>query len=75
MSNGQMYQIRVQGHISDSWSSWFEGMTIQLEESGETILSGYLPDQTALHGILMKIRDLGLILLEVKIIPQTQKES
>jgi len=68
MSTGQNYQIRVQGHISDSWSTWFEGMTIHREENGETILRGQLSDQTALHGILMKIRDLGLTLLEVKFI-------
>ena len=66
MSTRQTYQIRVKGHISDSWSTWFEEMTIHREECGETIITGQLPDQTALHGVLMKIRDLGLILLELK---------
>jgi hypothetical protein len=66
MAESQMYQIRVKGHISDSWSTWFDGMTLHREKCGETILTGELPDQTALHGILMKIRDLSLILLEVK---------
>jgi hypothetical protein len=66
MSKGQTYRIRVKGHISDSWSTWFEGMAIYREECGETVFKGELPDQTALHGILMKIRDLGLMLLEVK---------
>jgi hypothetical protein len=65
MAERQMYQIRVKGHISDSWSTWFDGMTLHREKCGKTILTGELPDQTALHGILMKIRDLGLILLEV----------
>jgi wyosine [tRNA(Phe)-imidazoG37] synthetase (radical SAM superfamily) len=60
------YVIRVEGHIGDSWSSWFEGMTIHHEESGETVLSGMLVDETALHGVLTKIRDLGLPLVEVK---------
>jgi len=60
------YQIRIQGHLSDSWSVRFEGLTLQREESGETILCGELPDQTALHGVLMIIRDLGLTLVEVK---------
>jgi len=68
MPNEKIYQIRVQDHISESWSTWFEGMTIFREESGNTTLTGQLPDQTALHGILMKIRDLGLTLLEVKTI-------
>lgn len=60
------YKIRVEGHIGASWSSWFEGMAIHHEESGETILSGPLVDEAALHGVLMKIRDLGLPLVEVR---------
>ena len=60
------YEIRVQGHIGESWSSWFEGMTIRHEESGETVLSGPLVDEAALHGVLMRIADLGLPLIEVK---------
>ena len=71
MSKDQTYQIRIKEHIDDSWSSWFEGMTIRREESGGTVISGTLADQTALHGILMKIRDLGLTLLEVKYINQS----
>ena len=59
------YQIRVEGHLGESWSPWFRGMTIRREETGETVLTGSLPDQAALHGILMKIRDLGLPLVEV----------
>ena len=65
------YKIRVEGHIGDSWSSWFEGMTIRHEESGQTILSGTLVDEAALHGVLMKIRDLGLPLVEAKREEQT----
>lgn len=60
------YEIRVEGHLSESWSSWFDGMVIQPMESGETVLSGPLVDEAALHGVLMKIRDLGLPLIEVK---------
>ena len=60
------YKIRVQGHIGDSWSSWFEGMTIRHTEDGDTILRGTLPDEAALHGVLIKIRDLGLPLVSVK---------
>jgi hypothetical protein len=61
----QVYEIRVEGHLGDSWSPWFEGMNIRHEESGETVLTGALVDQTALHGVLIKIRDLGLPLVTV----------
>ena len=66
MSDEHIYQIRVKGHLSDNWVTWFEGLIIRREEIGETVISGALPDQTALHGILMIIRDLGLTLVEVK---------
>jgi hypothetical protein len=66
MNTSVLYEIRVKGHIADSWSYWFEGMTIRHEESGETVLNGALVDEAALHGVLAKIRDLGLPLLEVK---------
>ena len=65
------YEIRVEGHIGDSWSSWFAGMTIRHEENGETVLTGPLVDEAALHGVLMKIRDLGLPLVAVKRQEQT----
>ena len=67
------YEIRVQGHLGSSWSSWFEGMTIRHEESGETVLAGALADQAALHGVLNKIRDLGLPLVELKRKSDSQK--
>ena len=65
-SSVHTYQIRIQGHLSDNWAPRLGGMTLQREEKGVTILKGELPDQTALHGILMVIRDLGLTLVEVK---------
>jgi len=71
MRTSVFYEIRVEGHISDSWSSWFEGMAIRHEESGETVLSGPLADEAALHGVLAKIRDLGLPLVEVRREEQT----
>ena len=71
MRSPVFYEIRVEGHISDSWSSWFEGMAIRHEESGETVLSGPLADEAALHGVLAKIRDLGLPLVEVRREEQT----
>lgn len=59
----EMYQIVVRGHIESDWSEWFDWLTITRAEQGTTLLSGMLPDQTALHGILNKIRDLSLPLL------------
>ena len=60
----EMYEIRVAGHLSDNWVGRFEGLSLQQEPGGETALTGML-DQAALHGVLVKIRDLGLILISV----------
>jgi hypothetical protein len=60
-----IYQIILQGHLSRQWSDWFEGFTITLDERGQTILVGPVPDQPALHGLLKKIRDLGIPLISV----------
>jgi hypothetical protein len=57
------YQITIKGHLDTHWSAWFENMTITNEADGEAVLHGLLPDQATLHGILIKIRDLGLPLL------------
>ncbi len=59
------YHIRLKGHLDDHWSAWFENMTISNEANGEAVLCGPLVDQAALHGVLIKIRDLGLPLLAV----------
>lgn len=59
------YVIRIKGHLAPRWSEWFEGMTITHTEAGETILSGFIEDQSALHGLLAKVRDLNLPLLSV----------
>ena len=59
------YQIRIKGYLGRQWMDWFEGLTISLEEDGNTLLSGPVVDQSALHGILKKIRDLGMPLLSV----------
>jgi hypothetical protein len=58
----QYYEIRVEGHLAADWSGWFEGLDIRQEANGESVISGPL-DQAALHGILIKIRDLGLVLV------------
>ena len=60
-----IYQIRIKGHLSQQWASWFEALTITLEEDGNTLLTGPVVDQAALHGLLKKVRDLGIPLLSV----------
>jgi hypothetical protein len=62
----QVYQIRIKGHLDSSWSEWFEGLGMTHEENGTTVLTGPVADQPALHGLLVKIRDLGLPLLTVQ---------
>src|SRR2546422_8010580 len=70
----EVYQIVVKGHLDSEWSDWFDGLTITMVDNGETILSGPVVDQTALHGVLIKIRDLGLPLLALTRI-ETGRES
>ena len=60
-----VYQIRIKGHLSGQWTVWFEGLTITLEENGETLLTGPVIDHAALHGLLKRVRDLGMPLLSV----------
>jgi hypothetical protein len=60
----ELYEIRVAGHLSENWAARFEGLSMRHEPEGETMLSGLL-DQAALHGVLMRIRDLGLNLISV----------
>ena len=62
------YQIRLQGHLGDEWTDWFEGLTITLEANGDTLLTGPVVDQAALYGLLRKARDLGMPLLAVNCI-------
>ena len=60
-----VYQIRVKGHLGRQWTDWFGGLTIKLEDNGETLLTGPVVDQAALHGVLRKVRDVGMPLLSV----------
>jgi hypothetical protein len=67
-----VYQIRVKGHLGPQWTDWFEGLTITLEDNGETLLTGPVEDQSALHGLLRKVRDVGLPLLSVQCVEHDQ---
>jgi hypothetical protein len=60
-----VYEIRVEGHLSDHWSTWFDELTIQIEPNGDTQLTGLLSDQAALYGVLAKIHNLNLVLVSV----------
>ena len=68
----QIYQIRVRGHLSDAWSEWFDGLTIENLPSGESLLSGPVADKAALYSLLTKVRDLNLTLLAVALIEPEQ---
>ena len=60
------YRIRVQGELREQWSAWFVGMVIEVEPDGISVLQGVLVDQAALHGVLARVRDLGLALLSLE---------
>lgn len=60
-----VYQIRIRGHLGHQWTEWFEGLTITLGDDGDTLLTGEVIDQAALHGLLKRVRDLGMPLLSV----------
>jgi hypothetical protein len=60
------YEIRVDGVLDDRWSAWFEGLEVTSDESGQTLIAGPVADQAALHGLLAKVRDLGLKLISVR---------
>ncbi len=69
MPNGtesHYYEIRVQGHLERHWETWFDGMTLTDKPNGETLLIGAIRDQAALHGVIDRLRDLGLPLLSVR---------
>jgi len=70
-----IYQIRIKGHLSRQWADWFEGLTITLEEDSNTLLTGPVIDQAALHGLLKKVRDLGIPLLSVNRVKPSQSDT
>src|SRR5256712_10572138 len=60
-----VYQIRIKGHLGRQWTDWFGGLTITLEDNGDTLLTGPVVDQAALHGVLRKVRDVAMPLISV----------
>jgi len=70
-----VYQIRLEGHLGFEWTDWFGGMSLALEENGDTLLTGPLVDQAALHGLLKKVRDLGIPLISVNRVKPGQTEA
>jgi hypothetical protein len=73
--NIQFYEIRLKGHLDAQWVTWFDGLTITLEENGDTLLSGPVADQAVLHGLLKKVRDLGMPLVSVNQVHSKQGET
>ena len=74
-SDPMVYQIRIKGHLGSQWTDWFGGLTITLEEDGDTLLTGPVVDQAALHGLLKKVRDLGMPLLSVTRVKPGQADA
>jgi hypothetical protein len=70
-----VYQIRLKGHLGSQWTDWFGGLTITLEHNGDTLLTGPLVDQAALHGLLKRVRDLGIPLLSVSPLETIQTDQ
>ena len=70
-----VYEIRIKGHLDQQWTEWFEGLTITLEDNGDTRLTGPVVDQAALHGLLRKVRDLGMPLLSVDSVKPDQEDA
>ena len=68
-----VYEIRVRGVLDSGWSAWFDGLELTSDQPGETRIAGPVPDQAALHGLLTKVRDLGLPLLSVRRIDPGQQ--
>ena len=70
-----VYQIRIEGHLGRQWAGWFKGLTITLEDNGDTLLTGPVVDQPALYGLLRKVRDLGMPLRSVNRIESGQTDA
>ena len=69
------YEIRIKGHLGHLWTDWFGGLSIRLEDNGDTVLTGPVVDQAALHGLLKKVRDLGMPLISVRRVEPDQADA
>jgi hypothetical protein len=74
-SNAKVYEIHLKGHLDPQWVTWFDGLAITWEENGDTLLSGPVADQAALHGLLKKVRDLGMPLVSVVQVQSNRSEK
>lgn len=74
-SQPMVYQIRLEGHLGQQWTAWFESLAITLEANGDTCLTGPVVDQAALYGLLRKVRDLGLPLISVNRVTPDQSDA
>lgn len=72
-SQPPIYRIRLKGHLGHQWADWFDGLTMTMEENGDTSLTGPVVDQAALHGLLKKVRDLGMPLVSVNPVPFNER--
>ena len=70
-----LYEIRIKGHLDDRWAASFEDLTLTREDNGETLLTGPVVDQAALHGLLRKVRDLGVSLISVSRVEPGQADA
>ena len=75
LNQPMVYQIRIKGHLGRNWTHWFGGLTITLEDNGETLLTGPVVDQAALHGLLRKVRDLGMPLISAICVKPGQADA
>ena len=67
------YEIRIRGELDDRWAAWFDGLTVSVPGDGTTVVAAHFPDQAAIHGVLERVRDLGLALISVTPIPATPR--
>ena len=74
-SQPMVYQIRIEGHLGRQWTDWFGGLSITLEDNGDTLLTGPVIDQSALYGLLKKVRDLGMPLVSVNRVESNQENT
>lgn len=70
-----VYQIRIKGHLGPRWTDWFEGMDITPADNGDTLVTGPVIDQAALHGVIKRVRDLNLPLLSIVEVPPRQEDT